>query len=144
MSVHLIVAVVLASTAQQDGGMRLDTMPVDAPPPEPIVAVDRSVSRERVQQEHFIDRSSNLERVIDEQGNAVGRWRRERGCVSQRCADVVRDSETGEIAGFDGDLQGGFVRTGRGEEIVRFRLTPEAREALRAQREQRLQQDGEE
>lgn len=144
MTAQLIVAVFLMSAAQQDAGMRLDQMPVEAPPPTPPVAVERGADRLPQQREHFIDRSPNLERVVDEQGNPVGPWSRSSGCVSQRCADVIRHSESGEIAGFDGELQGGFVRTGRGEEIVRFRLTPEAREALRVQREQRLQQDGEE
>lgn len=141
MIISILVAAVLASAAQQEAGMRLDQMPIDVPPPEPLATVDREANRSARQEEHFIERSPNLERVVDEQGNPVGRWRRERGCIAQRCADVVRDSDTGEIAGFDGELQGGFVRTGRGEEIVRFRLTPEAREALRHQREERPQQE---
>ncbi|WP_394692397.1 hypothetical protein [Hyphobacterium sp.] len=134
MIISTLAAMALSFSAHQDASGAAEMQMELPPPPEPPVILDRSERRARPLRDHVIDRATNLERVVDQDGNPVGRWRREEGCVAERCANVVRDSETGEIAGFDGELQGGFVRTGRGDEIVRFRLTPQAREALLQQR----------
>lgn len=67
----------------------------------------------------------NLLEIMTPQGLLLSPWTRQEGCIETGCAEAIVNSETGEVAFFDGAWMGGFLRTENGEQIVRIVSGPE-------------------
>ena len=138
----VILAVSAGLLLQADGLQPPPEMDI-APETEFIIETDQSVQERRAAREHPFDRSRNIDGIIDTDGTVRAPWERVRGCVAERCADVVRHRATGEIAQFEDEWQGGFIATGRGQEVIRIRagFDPETGERVLRERSQERSSD---
>lgn len=64
----------------------------------------------------------NVDVIRTEDGELMAPWKITQACSAGVCGELIADGDTGEVAAFDGDWMGGFVATGRGEQIIRLRL----------------------
>lgn len=61
----------------------------------------------------------NVEVVLSASGEVQWPWISSEACVQEYCALQISSTSTGEVAFFDGTWFGGFIQTGRGEQVIR-------------------------
>jgi hypothetical protein len=69
------------------------------------------------------DGLSNVEVIVSELGEVNSPWVRSQGCADQECGALIAHEHTGEVAYFIDEWMGGFIQTGRGEQVIRLILT---------------------